>query len=975
MKVRSTSGTDALNANPLAGPMEWLRKHRGSALVYFVLLPLMACLVLMLPPISLGSLIANVGYISVNKAGKTISDTNGAEFTIPENAVRNGTSVKLTFMSLQAFQVTDLARTLPAYLQPISGLYRLEVQGEAPKEMELVLPLPIDAEPYETLDLFALFNQQWFKIPFTLNVQDEQIHSALNFAPEAVIVVQTQPRAPVISADLQDGKGLPDAADNILVEVNPVGLQLAGDGSIAGEPVNPQEAGPASNFAVVPTITNVDVNGPRIDLTGNMMEDEAQRTAHINALVDLAVQRVYRGYNLDYQGISTSDEPLFTMFVKELARALHAKQKTLSVILPAPTPISEDNFDTAGYNWALIGRYADEVKIPLLSDPRAFEGTPTLQEQYLSWAVGQVDRSKLELIAPTEGRDSTADAFTPVAFGEALKLVGAVSVPENAQPGTNVTLRMDGLAKVGGIEVHQPSGLFYFNYKDANGTAHTVWLENADSLSKKVALALKYNLGGIALANYQQKSGLDDRVWTVLENYKSMQPTIVDDQLKLVWSIDGKQIGTSSVRDPKIVWQAPKEGGKHEVSVALSVDGGLTAGPPVGSVVQLAELGPTPKATEEATPTKAAPKATAKPASQNPAPPKPTAKPASNPAPASVGVNRFGYGIQVRGDNPEAEMSAINNLGFNWVKIQVRWCDIESAGKGVANLGGLDNFVNTANAHGIKVLLSVVCAPSWSRADGGAGGSGPPDDMNHAADFMSGLASAYCGKGVGAIEVWNEENLLTEWHGHQLSAAAYIDMLSKTYPRIKQACPDIVVVSGALTPTGFNDGVTAFDDGTFLEQLYQAGLRNFSDAIGAHPSGFNVPALCNVLDPGCNRPEASFQAPFQSRHHSWGFLGTMTTYRNIMAKYGDGGKQIWATEFGWPVGTGGSCGGGPCHPAGADNSPDNLAQWFPQAFQWAKQQGWVGVMFVWNLDFHGGEVGAFHIDDQPAFGALAAMPK
>jgi len=208
-----------------------------------------------------------------------------------------------------------------------------------------------------------------------------------------------------------------------------------------------------------------------------------------------------------------------------------------------------------------------------------------------------------------------------------------------------------------------------------------------------------------------------------------------------------------------------------------------------------------------------------------------------------------------------------------------------------------------------------------------------------------------------------------------LSAAAYIDMLSKAYPRIKQACPDVVVVSGALTPTGFNDGVTAFDDGTFLEQLYQAGLKNFSDAIGAHPSGYNVPALCNILDPGCNRPEASFQAPFQSRHHSWGFLGTMTTYRNIMTKYGDGGKQIWATEFGWPVGTGGSCGGGPCHPAGVDNSPDNLAQWFPQAFQWAKKQGWVGVMFVWNLDFHGGEVGAFHIDDQPAFGALAAMPK
>jgi hypothetical protein len=101
----------------------------------------------------------------------------------------------------------------------------------------------------------------------------------------------------------------------------------------------------------------------------------------------------------------------------------------------------------------------------------------------------------------------------------------------------------------------------------------------------------------------------------------------------------------------------------------------------------------------------------------------------------------------------------------------------------------------------------------------------------------------------------------------------------------------------------------------------------------------------------------------------------MLTYRNIMVKYGDGGKQIWPTEFGWPVGTGGNACGGPCHPAGADNSPEQAAQWYAQAYQWAKQQGWVGVMTAWQLDFDRGELDAFRILGKPAYDALASMPK
>ena len=46
-----------------------------------------------------------------------------------------------------------------------------------------------------------------------------------------------------------------------------------------------------------------------------------------------------------------------------------------------------------------------------------------------------------------------------------------------------------------------------------------------------------------------------------------------------------------------------------------------------------------------------------------------------------------------------------------------------------------------------------------------------------------------------------------------------------------------------------------------------------------------------------------------------------------------------------------------------------------QAYQWARQQGWVGVMTAWQLDFDRGELDAFRIAGKPAYGALAAMPK
>jgi bifunctional pyridoxal-dependent enzyme with beta-cystathionase and maltose regulon repressor activities len=61
------------------------------------------------------------------------------------------------------------------------------------------------------------------------------------------------------------------------------------------------------------------------------------------------------------------------------------------------------------------------------------------------------------------------------------------------------------------------------------------------------------------------------------------------------------------------------------------------------------------------------------------------------------------------------------------------------------------------------------------------------------------------------------------------------------------------------------------------------------------------------------------------------------------------------------------------------NTLEEQAQWVVQAYQWSKQQGWVGPMFLWNLDYGvtaaGTELANFGILNTPAYGALAGMAK
>ncbi len=356
--------------------------------------------------------------------------------------------------------------------------------------------------------------------------------------------------------------------------------------------------------------------------------------------------------------------------------------------------------------------------------------------------------------------------------------------------------------------------------------------------------------------------------------------------------------------------------------------------------------------------------------------PTPSPTPLPTPPPAGQAQAPFAYGIQVDPSGDPGEIIGhLNALGVTWIKFQLSWDEIEPQ-KGIYNWGEWDRLIRTYHDAGFKILLSIVKAPDWARpANSNLNLEGPPADPGTYATFVGELSKRYQG-GVQAIEVWNEQNLAREGGGSPIPPANYVALLSAAYQAIKTADPSIIVVSGAPTPAGDVPGA-AIDDINYLKAMYAAGLKNVADVIGVHPSGYNCPALADwqtVAD-----PSASFRGPFDNRHHSWCFRGTMEGYRQVMVASGDADKHLWPTEFGWAVSSTPQTN----YEYAADNTAEEQAQWIVEAYQQAQAWGWVGPMFLWNLNYGitrpGSEQAAFSIlspqGATPAYNALAGMPK
>jgi len=126
---------------------------------------------------------------------------------------------------------------------------------------------------------------------------------------------------------------------------------------------------------------------------------------------------------MDYGGVDAASSPGFTNFVSGLGAALKAKNKTLSIVIPAPERTASVDpatmWNSVGYDTRALADVADSVKLDLSANPAAFGDAqlPALMD----WALARVNRSKLQVIVPAGSqRVSATGEVSPIDLAAGL---------------------------------------------------------------------------------------------------------------------------------------------------------------------------------------------------------------------------------------------------------------------------------------------------------------------------------------------------------------------------------------------------------------------------------------------------------------------------------------------------------------------------------------------------------------------------
>lgn len=194
-----------------------------------------------------------------------------------------------------------------------------------------------------------------------------------------------------------------------------------------------------------------------------------------------------------------------------------------------------------------------------------------------------------------------------------------------------------------------------------------------------------------------------------------------------------------------------------------------------------------------------------------------------------------------------------------------------------------DAIITGLAERGITPIVSLYSAPGWAAADPAYGGLDDPFNpvkpgiprTRAYADVMAALALRYGGEYVPAgaaaplpevrhLELWNEPNFarflapqVTD--GRRTAMRAYARMVRASYPAIKEANPEAVVIVGAVGPSGSNSD-TRTGGLRWLEAMIAAGvpMDAWSQHVypaaapevvtGAFPSWSSIGRLLSRLD-------------------------------------------------------------------------------------------------------------------------------
>ncbi len=253
-----------------------------------------------------------------------------------------------------------------------------------------------------------------------------------------------------------------------------------------------------AGLRVVPTIANITGGRWSYPQTARMLHSATLRRLHIDSIVALVQRNGYAGIDIDYEELHAGDRQAFTSFITDLAAALHAHGKVLSVAVFPQIAGTSGSPANAAQDYAAIGKVADQVRIMgynfhwANSAPGAVAPISWVRS-VLSYAKGQMPGSKVVLGVPLFGYnwpDGSGQA-QGVSWLQALRL----SRQYNAT-----------------AKYSKASQAPYFSYVTGART-HVVWFENAASSAAKFQAAKGSSVAGVYLWMYGYE---DPGTWSAL---------------------------------------------------------------------------------------------------------------------------------------------------------------------------------------------------------------------------------------------------------------------------------------------------------------------------------------------------------------------------------------------------------------------------------------------------------------------------
>ena len=252
---------------------------------------------------------------------------------------------------------------------------------------------------------------------------------------------------------------------------------------------------------LVPTITNTRDGSWDPQLIAALLRDPVLVDGHVQAITGLVQRQGFAGIDIDYEDLRAADRDVFTAFVQELAGALHAVDKVLTVDVFAKDSDAGYDERNLAQDYAALGAAADNVRLMaydwhwVTSEAGPIAPVDWV-DRVLTYAVHEIPASKVVLGVPTYGYGWGPEGGELVSWLQAYGLSEQHQVPVNWD---------------------QTGQSPWLVYRDADGAERTVWFENAYSVKAKLGLAQRYRLGGVYLWLVGDE---DDGLWQVVDDYR-----------------------------------------------------------------------------------------------------------------------------------------------------------------------------------------------------------------------------------------------------------------------------------------------------------------------------------------------------------------------------------------------------------------------------------------------------------------------